>query len=97
MEQNIFFTDGALVTRPENPRITDEVRSALVELADKTEFYMIGGNPGSEDLSTLIDSGDAYALKHEARLEQLVQLRMAQLQGHAESSQCLSTLRQAGF
>ena len=73
-----FLTEGARITKPENPAISPMIDRALVVLADLTEYHNLGGAPG-HDLSVMIERGDAYILEHDARLRELVDARCAQL------------------
>ena len=66
------------VSKQRNPAITPGIDRALVALADLTEFYKLGGEPGI-DLSVMIEHGDAYLTSDETRLRELVDARSAQL------------------
>ena len=75
---NFSLLPGARITKPENPAITSPIRAALATLADLTEYYELGGAP-AEDLSGMINRGDAFFMEHDARLRGLVKERCDQL------------------
>ena len=83
---NMVLKPGSRITKPENPRITDDVRVALITLADLTEYHRIGADVTPSKLSDLIDSGAAFACAHEARLRELIVPRVAQLEAWLASS-----------
>ena len=83
-----------------------DVRCALVDLADLTEYDNLGGAP-SQDLLDLVDSGDAFCPSYESTIRRLVSARRAQLEAWLEAPwpraladdahKCLRVLRAAGF
>ena len=77
---NMVLKPGSRITRPENPRITDDVRFALMTLADLTEYHRIGAEATPSRLSDFIDSGAAFACAHEGRLRELIAPRIVQLE-----------------
>ena len=84
-----------------------DVRRALIDLADMTEYDGLGGSPPQE-LLDLVDSGVAFGSSGERVIRALVPRRVAQLQTWlvrarpgapqlADACRCLRVLRQAGL
>ena len=75
---NKTCSGSTCISKELNPAITPDIDRALVALADLTEFYKLGGDPGI-DLSVMIEHGDAYFTADETRLRELVDARSTQL------------------
>jgi hypothetical protein len=77
----LILTEGVSAV-PTNPDVQDQnVRNAIVFLADLTEFHNAGrAARGSSELSDLIESGNAFRLEHAAELYALVDTRLKGLE-----------------
>jgi len=78
---DLILTEGATAV-PSNPKVEDQnLRNAIVFLADLTEFHNAGRDAGgSSELSDLIESGKAFRSEHADTLYDLVDARLQQLE-----------------